>query len=70
MILMKRKFKTVEVINSTNINNSNNNLSSELNSLNMTKAMTYDVENPGPDLGQAQQCDGIKLVNGMPILPS
>ena len=28
MILMKRKFKTVEVINSTNINNSNNNLSS------------------------------------------
>ena len=36
----------------------------------MTKAMTYDVENPGPDLGQAQQCDGIKLVNGMPILPS
>jgi hypothetical protein len=27
--------------------------------------MKYDVVNIGPDLGQAQKCDSVKLVNGM-----
>jgi hypothetical protein len=39
------------VINSTNINKMNNHLSSELNLLNTKKTTTYDVGNPGPDLG-------------------
>ena len=26
--------------------------------------MTYDVENPGPGLGQTQKYDGVKLVDG------
>ena len=28
--------------------------------------MTYDVVNPGPDLGQAQKDGGVKSVNGTP----
>ena len=28
--------------------------------------MTYDVVNPGPDLGQAQTCSEVKSVNGTP----
>ena len=28
--------------------------------------MTYDVVNPGPDLGQAQKGGGVKSVNGTP----
>jgi len=52
------------VINSTNINKTNNHLSSYLNSLNTKKATTYDVGNLSPDLGQAQPCGGIKPVNG------
>ena len=31
---------------------------------------TYDFGNPGPGLGQAQECGGVKLVNEIPILPS
>jgi len=31
--------------------------------------MTNDVGNPGPCLGQAQQCGGDKLVNGIPTAP-
>jgi len=31
--------------------------------------MTYDVENPGPGLGQAQNCGRVKLVNGITTLP-
>ena len=27
--------------------------------------MTYDVENPGPGLGQTQKYGGVKPVNGM-----
>jgi hypothetical protein len=27
------------------------------------KTMTYDVRNPGPGLGQAQKCSGVKPVN-------
>jgi hypothetical protein len=26
--------------------------------------MIYEVENPGPVLGQAQKCGGLKTVNG------
>jgi len=25
--------------------------------------MTYDIGNPGPGLGQAQKCGGVKLIN-------
>jgi hypothetical protein len=27
------------------------------------KTMTYDIGNSGPDLGQALNCSGVKLVN-------
>jgi len=30
--------------------------------------MTYDVGNPGPGLGQADKCGGVKLINGVPTL--
>jgi len=30
--------------------------------------MTYDVTNAGPGLGQAQQCGGVKPVNGISTL--
>ena len=30
---------------------------------------TYEVGNPGPGLGQAHKCDGIKPVNENPTLP-
>jgi hypothetical protein len=39
------------VINSTNIKKTNNHLSSQLNSLNIKKTMTYDIGSPGPGLG-------------------
>ena len=54
------------VINSTNINQMNNHLSSYLISLNANQTTTYDVGNPGPGLGQAHKCDGVKPVNGTP----
>jgi hypothetical protein len=31
------------------------------------KTMTYDVSNPGPGLGQAQECGGVKPVKWIPI---
>ena len=31
--------------------------------------MTYGIGNPGPWLGQAQECDEVKPVNGMPSPP-
>jgi hypothetical protein len=47
-----------DVINSSNINKTNNlNLSSFLNSLNTKHTTTYGVGNPGPDLGQAKKCE-------------
>jgi hypothetical protein len=52
------------IINSTNINKMNNHLSSELNLLNTKKTTTYDVGNPGPDLGQAQRVAGLNLLRG------
>ena len=55
------------VINSTNINKTNRNLSSWQNSLNTKDTMTYDIENSDPDLGQAQKWGG---VNGIPTLLS
>ena len=39
-------------------------------SLNINKAMTYDIWNPGPGLRQAQRCGGVKQVKGMPTLTS
>jgi len=36
----------------------------------MNKTTPYDIRNPGPGLGQAQQCGGGKPVNGIPTLPS
>ena len=44
----------------------NNHLSS---SLNTKKTMTCDIGNTGPGLGQAQKCDGVKLINGIPTPP-
>ena len=32
--------------------------------------MTYDIGNPGPGLGQVQNCGEAKPVNGIPTLPS
>jgi hypothetical protein len=32
------------------------------------KITTYDVENPGPDI--VHTCGGVKLMNGIPILPA
>ena len=47
--------------------NENNQLSSYMNT---KKTTTHDVGDPGPGLGQAQQCGGVKSVNGVPTLPS
>jgi hypothetical protein len=44
------------VNNSTNINKMNN----HLKLLNIKKTMTYDIWNPGPGLGQTQECGEIK----------
>jgi hypothetical protein len=52
------------VKNSTNINKTNN----HLHSLNTKKTTTYDVRNPDPAFGQANKCDGVKLVNGITTL--
>jgi len=32
--------------------------------------LKYDAGIPGPDLGQAQTCDGVKPVNGDALSPS
>jgi hypothetical protein len=51
--------------NSTTINKMNN------HSLNTEKGtITYDLENPGPDFGQAQNCGRVKLVNRIQTLLS
>jgi len=52
------------VINSTNINKTNNHLSEALTLTELTEykkdndKYMYDVENPDPGLGQAQKCGG------------
>jgi hypothetical protein len=33
----------------------------------LRSAITYDVGNPGPGLGQAPKCSEVKLVNGIPL---
>jgi len=38
-------------------------ITSHLNALNAKKTMTYDVENPGTGLEQAQKCGRVKPVN-------
>ena len=35
--------------------------------MNIKKAMKYDVAHPGPGMGQAQRCGGVKLITGSPI---
>jgi hypothetical protein len=42
----------------------------ELPEHNNKQTTAYHVENPGPELGQAQICGGVKPVNVTPILPS
>ena len=51
------------VNNSTNINKTNNNLSSQIIEHKKKKTMTYDIGNSGPDLRQALNCSGVKPVN-------
>jgi hypothetical protein len=62
----EKKILTVMVNNSTNINKTNNHLLSQLieHKKNL-KNGTYDVgiPVPGHDLGKAQKCVGVKLVN-------
>jgi len=58
--IMKRKFKrwwsTIQPISSKRT------ITSDLHSLNTKKTTTYDVEIPGPCLGQAQKCGGVKRI--------
>jgi len=49
-----KKVYTVMVINSTNINKTNNHLVIITEPLNTIKTTIYDVGNPGPGLEQAQ----------------
>ena len=63
------------VINYTNIYKTNKYLSSYLIENTHThthtqETTTYDVGNPGPCLRQAQKCDRVKPVNGVPTLSS
>jgi hypothetical protein len=59
---LKRKLM---IINSTNINKTNNLLLAQLNSLNTKKNTIYDFGNPGPGLGHTQTSGGVKPVNGI-----
>jgi hypothetical protein len=43
-------------------------MTSHLKPLNTKMSTTYDAGNPGPGLGQAHKCGGIKPVNGISIL--
>ena len=54
--------------NTTNINKANNHLSPQI--IEYEKGHDIYVRNPDPDLGQAHTCGRIKLLNGMPTLPS
>ena len=42
-------------------------ITTHLNSLNTKETTTCDVGNQGPRMGQSQTCDGVKLVNEIPI---
>ena len=49
------------VNNSTNINKTNNHLSSELTEHKKKRGITtYDIGNPDPGLGHTQKCGGVK----------
>ena len=43
------------------------NIPTHLKSLSIKRPI-YDVENPGPRVGHAQQCREVKPVNGIPTL--
>jgi hypothetical protein len=55
------------VNNSTNIK-TRNHLSLSLTEQNKEHDIVYHVKNPNPVLGQAQTCDGIQPVNGIPSI--
>jgi hypothetical protein len=55
--------------NSTNVNKKNNQFEPQT-FWKQNKTTTNGVENLGSGLGQAQKCDGVKPVNGIPTLPS
>jgi len=40
-------------------------ITSHLKSLNIKRSTAYDIGNPGPRLGQAQKCCGVKSVKGI-----
>jgi hypothetical protein len=45
-------------------------MTSHFKPLNITKTTTYDVGNPGLGFEQAQKCGRVKLIYGIPTLPS
>jgi hypothetical protein len=53
------------IINSTNINKTNNYLSSNMNSLNRKQAKAYDIGDSGPCSRQAHTFGGVKPVYGI-----
>jgi hypothetical protein len=53
------------VNNATNINKTQNHISSQ--PIEHKKTTTYDVGNSGPGLGQAQKCGVVEQLNGTPI---
>jgi hypothetical protein len=55
------------MINNSTYDNKMNNLH---NSSNKQKTTTYDVGNPGPDLGHAQKCGRVKPGSEISNLPS
>jgi hypothetical protein len=48
----------------------NNHLLLQTNYHKLKKTMKYDIWNPSSRLRQAQKCDNVKPVNGIPTLPS
>ena len=56
-----------KVNNHTNINNSHDHFSPQ--TIEHKNPTTYGIVNPGSGFGQAQQCDEVKLVNGISIPP-
>ena len=52
------------VNNSTNINKKRKKTTFSPQIIEHKKTKTFDVGNPGPGLGQAQKCGGVKTING------
>lgn len=65
-----KKVSTVMVNNSTKIDNTDNFLSPQIIGRPSKNATTHANEIPGSCLGHAPQCDLVKLVNGIPTIPS